>query len=286
MRNAPSLLAPALAATLFVLSLSHNDARAAPFTAPHGTGCTGGKVSGADFQAQTPIPTPAPSAAPASNVPALRAAKEVRVPAGVRAGLPRGARTVFCLETRLEDKPVLLHGWKRAKGDTTTLDILAITRSASRGKKQAPRSRRAAANGSTPLRRLNRVPLGEIIAGDGEVQMSIETTVLDVPGKRGVVMVLQWPYFNVSFSYSTVPMRVVTLPAGLSGRAFVQDFSTEIEPGGGTIFQPRVGSDGRFFLREKQYARDAGTARYTPYTWNGASYKAGPPGQEQPDAES
>lgn len=230
-------------------------------------------------------PNAATTVVPASSEPKMLEAKEAKVPSRARIGLPRGAQTVFCLQTQLEGKPVLLHGWKPAKSEKTTLDIFAITSTSRPARKTRGKRTRSKRSSTSTLRRLNRVALGEVTSADEGpgVQMNISTTAFDARAKRGLVMVLNWPYHNVSFSYMYVPMIVVTLPTGLSGRAFSGNYTTEIESGGGTVYQPRVDADGRFLLRKKDYARDAGTAHYTPYTWDGKGYEAGTPGPEQPD---
>ena len=225
--------------------------------------------------AQTSSPSMAPEQASTPPVqPQFLEAKASNVPSRIKAKLPRGVQTVFCLQGQLEGKPVVLLGWKPRKSKNTTMDIWTTATTA--------RPRGAKTRSSATPRRLQRVVLGEI-ESQGEISMNIETTTFDTRAKRGSVLVLRWPYYNVSFSYSYNPMIVVTLPDGLSGRAFSGNYTTMSEPGGGTSFSPSIGSDGRVFLRRSEYDSNQNTAVYTPFVWNGTTFKEGTRGPTEPD---
>lgn len=206
-------------------------------------------------------------------------ATEIKLPASARTGLPRGARTIFAFKTRLENRAVLLHGWRAAKKSDITLDILATTtvRSKTRSK-----TRRKKATTTTRFMRLNRVSLGRMENGEGTARQ-ISLGVVPLTTKRGSVLVFEWYYFNVSGSYSYVPLLLVTLPDGLSERAVVEEFQGEGQSGGGTVYQGRIGPDGNFLLRKKDYGE--GSASYTPYTWNGKSYVEGEAGPSMDDTD-
>lgn len=197
------------------------------------------------------------------------AASATAPPVGARTGLPRGAKTVFAFKTNVENRPIVLHGW-RVGAKEITLDVFGVATARSK-------TRKGKARVATRLTRLNRVVLGRMESGEADPQVSVATARLGAKG--GSVLVMEWPYFNVSGSYSYVPLLLVTLPDGLKGRAVVSEFRGESEPGGGEVYEAGVGSDGNFALRKKNYERDAGTANYTPYNWNGKSYVAGERGE-------
>ncbi len=213
--------------------------------------------------------------APVFSKPTLQAARIVAAPAVVRAGLPRGAKTLFCQRVQLEGVVVLLHGWQIGDNPRTTLDIfapIAAPRFASRAGKRS--------RSKTP-RRVNRAVLGDV-QSQGVMGMSVRTTPFDTRAHRGSVLVVEWSSENASFSSSSEPMIVVTLPSGLRGQAFSDDCTTMSEPGGGERYLPARGTDGRFFLMHQSYDSNQNTSRFTPHTWNGKGYRAGVTGPEVP----
>lgn len=233
----------------------------------------------------TNVPAVAPASKPVAAVetklPVSKpvVAVETKLPVAAKSGLPRGARTIFAFKAQMQGQPVLLHGWRAAKKDDITLDILATTTARSKSRRK---TRRKTATMTTRVTRLNRVSLGRMENGEGTARQ-ISLGVAPLTSKRGTVLVFEWYYFNVSGSYSYVPLLLVTLPDGLSGGAIVKEFQGEAQSGGGTVYQGRIGPDGNFLLRKKDYGE--GAASYTPYTWNGKSYVEGEAGESMDDTD-
>lgn len=192
----------------------------------------------------------------------LPLAVETKVPALVRAQLPRRATTVFYVKARLENRDVLLHAWNTAKGDTT-LDILVW----------APNVRQNRHRGARPvmtLQRINRVGIGRVaIISDN---YSVRTAPLNARTGRGAVISLKYYEEQVAVAYTTLPMLVVTLPNGLSGQAITQDFSTEGQSEGGTYFEPRIGANGQVFLVKVDYSPINKMQTETRFLWSGRKY--------------
>lgn len=225
--------------------------------------------------AQTPaeptVQSPASPVAHAFGKPKFLEAETAKVPARVRVGLPRGAKTVFCLKVPIEGKPALLHGWKVGEEGKVTMDIFSLA--ASRPSKRGRRTKRSAIS---TLRRLARVPLGGMESGSGELGVMISSTLFDTRAKRGAVLMITWPHISASFLSAINPMIVVTLPDGLRGRAYTQFCTTESDNGHDEDYEPLIGTNGRFFLMFNRQAKDApGPSTQTPYVWDGNGYKAG-----------
>lgn len=202
-----------------------------------------------------PVAAQTTQAAPATLPTAVR----TKVPASVRAHLPRRATTLFCVKARLENRDVLLHAWNTAK-DETTLDMLVWRQSSSKR-----RSRRV-----SPWQRINRVSLGRVVIISDNY--TVRTTPLNARPGRGAVISLNYYEEQVAVAYTTVPMLVLTLPDGLSGQVILQGFSTEAESEGGSYFEPRVGANGQVFLMKVDYSPINKMQTETRFLWNGRKY--------------
>lgn len=188
--------------------------------------------------------------------------KTVVLPALVRRNLPRGAQTVFCVEARVENRAVLLHGWNNSKGDTT-LDIL-VKSVARRSVRKSKSSRRALASFS----RLKRVKIGRIAPNQVVVRaLPLKT------GSRGWVVSFEWSESQSAGAFMTVPMLAVTFPNGSGGAAIFQDFSTESSAGGNVFYLLCKAQNGEAFLLLTNEAFDAGTKSLGRTGWNGRKFE-------------
>lgn len=185
------------------------------------------------------------------------AAREVPVSASVRRTLPRGAKTLFFVAARLDNRAVLLHGWNTAKGDAS-LDILAAV--------PARRSSRTRRNTSS-LARLKRINVGRI------EPMQIVVRVAPLKAGRGSVIALDWSESQVAFAFMTLPMLAVVLPNGIAGAAIQQDFSTESSAGNNLFYEIRTAPNGEAFLLLRDQSMDAATQRLQRFCWNGRKFE-------------
>lgn len=236
------------------------------FAALLATALMGGTV--VSVRAQGDAVSPAQSAtdttAPDASAPAFDEGKPAPVaraatlPASVRRTLPRGAKTLFCVSARLDNRAVLLHGWNTAKGNTT-LDILSTT--------PARRSSRTRRTASTA--RLKRIAAGRIETGR-------EVVVRAAPlktGGRGSVITLKWSESQVAAAFTTVPMIALVLPNGVGGAVITQDFSTESTSGGNTFYAICTAPNGEAFMLLRDESFDGGTQNLQRFVWNGRKFE-------------
>ncbi len=264
MKRSKNLLLTAISAT--VLTSAAGCARGASNTVPLAQNAPDANV----------LNVAAPDAGAAAfdeGTPAPRA-REVPLPASARSALPRGAETVFCVAATLDNRPVLLHGWNSARGDTT-LDILATT-TVSRNKGKRRRT--------TSTSRLKRIAAGRIVPNQVIVRVAPlkagassagarSKTSSSKANARGLATSLEWSEPQVAGAFMTVPMAVVVLPDGVSGAVIRQDFSTESSAGGNTFYTLCTSENGEAFLLLRDESFDARTQNLQRSVWNGRTFE-------------
>lgn len=210
------------------------------------------------------------------GTPAPRA-RAVLLPASARSALPRGAETVFCVAATLDNRPVLLHAWNSARGDTT-LDILA-TKTVSRKAKGKGKRRRTISTS-----RLKRIAAWRIVPNQVVVRVAplkAGASLAGAPSKasssnanaRGLVISLEWSESQAAGAFMTVPMTVVVLPGGASGAVMRQDFSTESSAGGNTFYTLCTRENGEAFMLLRDESFDARTQELKRSVWNGRTFE-------------
>ena len=183
-------------------------------------------------------------------------AVEKTAPTYLRQMLPRGAKSVFCLKTKLGEKDVLIHGWNPAKG-SGHIDILVPV------KTKATRKSRS----RLIYQRLGGVRVGRIDSDN----VAIRLTPLKA-GQPGWVMSLNWSQSQSAGAFMTVPMTVFISPKSDDGKVLTQDTSTESSAGGNEYYDLRTDKNGDAFLMVVLEGFDAQAKNLQPYRWNGSQF--------------
>lgn len=190
--------------------------------------------------------------------PTFASAGTTQVPASARALMPRGATSLFAVNTsRAFGRPALLHVWavnNPISARYSQADVLV------------PASKRRAAS----YKRLQSFKLPWIYPAEDDKggppsDLEVRSAYLNARTKRGPVIVLQ---YRQTFDHFT---QVLTFPNGLNGRGYLQSLKDEGSPDGGVTYVPDLDARGNFGLRAD--VEELGKKTTRRFRWTGRDYE-------------